>query len=562
MLQILHIENVAVIEKTDIEFENGLNVLTGETGAGKSIVIDALGAVLGSRTSREIIRTGSQSALITAVFTDDNTASWREKNGIESEDGHLVLMRRITSDGKSTCRVNGCPVTVAQLKELGEELLNIHGQNDGRILMDEGSHIYYLDSFGKLSKELAEYAEVYSEYKAVCKKMQELEMDESEKARRIDNLRYQIQELQNADIKPGETEEKTKRRDLLKNSEKLISAVNSAYSALYGGERSDGAIALIEEAESEVNSASRYSDEFNELETRLADLRYNAEDIAETLRDFKDSLDFSPREYDELEDRLSLLHRLSRKYGPSEEDMLSYLEKCENELSDIEYSSEKLEKLEKEAAKLEEKAKKCAKVLSDNRKKAAKTLKERIETELSQLSMPGVKFEVCFEDIELSKKGTDNVSFKMSANAGEALGKISKIASGGELSRIMLAMKNALAENDDVGAMVFDEIDTGVSGIAAQRVGEKLWELSEKKQVICITHLPQIASMADTQFYIMKTGKDGRTFTEITKLDNEGRKTEIARLTGGDVVTELTLSSAAEQIEAAKKYKNNSKCRK
>lgn len=555
MLKTLHIENVAVIEKADIEFGQGMNVLTGETGAGKSIVIDALGAVLGGRVSRELVRTGEETASVTAVFSSNNAASWCEENDIEPEDGEIFIMRKISSEGKSKCRVNGVPVTASQLKALGENLLDIHGQNDGQRLLNEKNHREYLDSFGKTDAELSEYKECYKEYTELLSRKKKLTMDESEKERKVDSLKFQIAELEKGKIKVGEYEEKSARRNLMKNAGKIADAVNTAFNALYGGDYG-GAVSEIMDAERALSSASSYSEELSKLAGKLTDLKYMAEDIAEELRDLKNSFDFSPEEMDELDSRLSKLQRLMKKYGDSEEKMLSYLDDCKNELDAIEYSGEELIKLEK---KLEKKVKELeakSKALTKVRAEAGESLSKRIASELSQLSMPSVRFKVSIEKTsDFTPYGQDEVSFLMSANAGENLGKISKIASGGELSRIMLAMKNVLAENDETNAMVFDEIDTGVSGIAAQRVGEKLSDLAKNKQVICVTHLPQIAAMADGHFVIEKSQEKGRTYTKVTPLSYEGRKKELSRLIGGENVTALSLEAAAEQLKSAESYK-------
>jgi DNA repair protein RecN (Recombination protein N) len=558
MLELLHIENIAVIEKADIEFSPGFNVLTGETGAGKSIVIDSLSAVLGLRISKDIVRTGESRGTVTATFTDVDVAAWCEDNGIDF-DGELILMRRISADGKNQCRINGCPVSVAQLKELGGMLLDIHGQNDGQRLLDEGSHRQYLDGFGGLERDTADYRKNYDAYVDVKQQLEALSMDEGEKERRADILKFQIEELERANIRIGEMEEKTARRDLLRNSVKLTDAVERAYEAMYGGDDFTGAASLISDAAGELQSAARYTDAMSNLASRLEELRYSAEDIAEELRDFRESLDFSPEELDELENRLDQLKKLSRKYGDTEEEMLDYLGRSQEELDNIEYFAEKTEQLTAELIKRRAAAEVSAEKLSAKRKTAAKKLEKRIMEELQSLNMPGVKFSVEFLPIAqepgFNATGADQVRFIMSANAGQSMGRISKIASGGELSRIMLAMKSVLAENDSIGSMVFDEIDTGVSGIAAQRVGEKMWQLSEGKQVICVTHLPQIAAMADSHFEISKSTDHGETFTAVTKLDGDGRTREIARLTGGDRITETTLKSAAEQISAAEQFK-------
>lgn len=564
MIQLLHIENIAVIEKADITFGLGLNVLTGETGAGKSIVIDALSAVTGGRASRELVRTGADGAMVTAVFCDINVSEWCGENGIEQdEDGKLFLMRRITSDGKNTCRVNGCPVSVAQLRELGGMLIDIHGQNDGRKLLDEGAHRAYLDSFGGLLDDAGIFSAAYKALRDKQSEIERLTMDESEKERRIDSLRFQLNELDKAEIRPGELDEKTVRRDLLKNASKLTDALDGALTALHGGDRSDGAVALIGEAEANASGAARYAERLSVIAVKLKDLLYAAEDVMEELRDMRASLDFSPNELDSLEARLDTLRRLMKKYGGSETELIAYREKCRQELDEIEYASGKLQKLEKELENLKADALKKAETLSKKRQAASKALEERIKEALLGLNMAGVRFKVEFEkakgEFGLSSAGCDEIRFLMSANAGEAPGRISHIASGGELSRIMLALKNVLTKNDDIATMVFDEVDAGVSGVAAQRVGEKLSDLSRNRQVLCVTHLMQIAMMADVHFQIEKKTRDGRTFTNVTELDGEGRKRELARLIGGDNITETTLLSAAEQLAASQAYKNRRK---
>lgn len=561
MLQLLHIENIAVIEKSEIEFECGLNVLTGETGAGKSIVIDALSAVIGGRTSRDLIRTGADSALVTAVFTSGGVLDWCAENGIEPDgEGKLFLMRKISADGKNICRINGGPVSVSQLKELGSLLLDIHGQNDGRKLLNEDCHRDYLDSFGNYPDALSEYKKSYDALKATRKEIETLTFDEGEKERRVDQLKFQITEIQRAELVPGEFAEKTNRRDLLKNAVKLTETVSAAFSALYGGDDSDGAIARISEAESNLSSAVRYAESLRFVAEKVTNLRYVVQDVSEEILDFKNSLDFSPEELDELEMRIEVLKRLMRKYGDSEELVLSHFAQCKLELDNIEYSADKIEKLQKELEKRTKTAKDWAHNLSEKRKSAAKLLEKNIMAELNQLNMAGVRFEVEFEtvtnEVGLDATGCDKIRFLMSANAGEEPGRISSIASGGELSRIMLAMKNVLAENDDIGTMVFDEVDTGVSGIAAQRVGEKLCYLARNRQILCVTHLPQIAVMADTHYSIEKREQDGRTYTYVNRLDVEGQKREIARLNGGENITSTTLASAGEQLEGAARYKS------
>ena len=563
MIKLLHIENIAVIEKADIEFTGCLNVLTGETGAGKSIVIDALSTVTGARTSRDLIRTGAGFASVSAVFTDDGGCAWLVNNGVEpDESGDIFISRRVSADGKSVCRVNGAPVSAAQLRELGSVLIDVHGQNDGRKLLDEGAHLNYLDDFGNHRESLETYRMLYDELKEKKAEIGKLFMDEREKERRIDTLKHQIAEIERAKLKPGEHDELTSKRELLLNASKLTEAVESAFELLYGGADSSGAVAQISDAQAQLDRAARYSDGLRALSERLLELRYSAQDISDELRDFRTVLEFTPGELDELESRLDVLKRVIRKYG-DEEKALEYFDRSSAELSDIENSTNKLEKLNNEMELCLKETTSRAMELSRIRKAAAEELQERVKSELEQLNMPGTLFKVEFENTSgengLNANGCDEVSFLMSANAGEAPGRISRIASGGELARIMLAMKNVMSGRQDTGAMVFDEIDAGVSGVAAQRVGEKLAKLATHRQVLCVTHLPQIAVMADTHFEIQKSVTGGRTYTHVNTLDFEGRAKEIARLSGGENITAITLESAAEQLNAAEAYKEKEK---
>lgn len=556
MLTQLHIENIAVIEKADIEFRKGLTVLTGETGAGKSIIVDSLGAVLGARTSRELVRTGADKGVVTAVFETNNADKWLEDNGIDLED-EIIIQRRISAEGKNSCRVCGVPVSVSQLRELGALLLDIHGQNDGRQLMDEANHLAYLDGYGDYGDTIDRFKSAYADYKACKKEIQRLSMDEIEKERMADSLQYQIDELEKAQLKVGEEEELTAKRDLLRNSEKLTEALNGAYNALYAADQN--AQSLTDEASALIGRAAVIADDLRET----ADIIENASsllfDASERIRDFRDSLEFSPEEYDNIESRLSLIKKLRRKYNMDEEAMLAHLDDCRRKLSELEYAGDMLIKLNKQLEKYVDNCKKIAAELSEKRRAAAESLEKRIVSELKDLSMPSVRFSVSVEplesDVGFDATGSDDVKFLISANAGEALGRISKIASGGELSRIMLAMKTVFSKNDPIETMVFDEIDTGVSGIAAQRVGEKMSDLSRGKQVLCITHLPQIAAIADNHDLIEKTERNGRTYTEVRELDRKGRALELARMHGGDNISELTLASAEEQLLAADKYR-------
>ena len=557
MLQLLHIENIAVIEEADITFDEGFNALTGETGAGKSIVIDAMGAVLGQRTSRDLIRTGAAKAFVSAMFNGVPQMAALEESGVSTEDGELLLQREIYADGKNVCRVSGRPVTVAQLRKIGNALLNIHGQHDGQQLLDEEQHGAYLDSFGHVDKELENYTAIYEAMEATRKKLKSLQMDEAEKERRMDSLRFQIDELERAQLKPGEEEELNQRRNLLQNSEKFMTAIQGAVWNLTGGDEGGGAVSGLREASASVAGAKGLDDRFAQLHERLENLYSEAYDVAETLRDMEDAFDFSPRELDELEGRADQLYRLKKKYGPTVEDMLEYLEERKEELDQIAFASDTAARLEKQLEKERKLVMKSAGALSGARKAAAKQLEERIQDELRQLDMPKVRFAICFAEKEPDGTGIDVVRFLMSANVGEELRPINKVASGGELARIMLALKNVLAENELIGTLVFDEVDTGVSGRAAQKVAAKLAQVSRRKQVLCVTHLPQLAAMADTHFSVEKGEKNGRTYTRVLRLDREQRKQELARLTGGERLTKAMLDGAGELLDAAEEYKKS-----
>lgn len=558
MLCSLHIENIAVIERTDIEFGPGLNVLTGETGAGKSIVVDSINAVLGGRTSRELVRSGADRAVVSAVFDGERAGAWCRENDIDPED-ETVVQRRISAEGKSSCRINGLPAAVQQLRELGALLLDVHGQNDGHQLLDESLHLLYLDRFGGLDAELADFSEKYACFSRTKREAERLKMDDAEKERLTESLSSRIRELEQAGLTAGEEEELSSRRELMANANRLTESIDGAYMALYGGE--DNAIGLAADARALTERAARYSPELEETAKIISDAGYMLEDAAERLNDVRAALDFSPEEYDRIETRLALLRRLTKKYGVDGQGLITLLEQSRKRLEDIEYAGDRLVQLQKQLDRDRQAALKSAEVLRRARQGAARALTARISDELSYLNMPSVRFAVDIQPLEtpdgFNASGGDEVRFLMSANAGEAPGRISRIASGGELSRIMLAMKSVLAEKDAVSSLVFDEIDTGVSGIAAQRVGEKLAGLARHKQVICITHLPQIAAMADTHFSISKAERGGRTFTAVTELDRDGRLRELARLHGGDIVTELSLSSADEQLSAAEAFKKS-----
>ena len=555
MLELLHIENIAIIEAADIEFAPGFNALTGETGAGKSIVIDSLSAVLGQRTSRELIRTGAEKAFVSAAFSG-MAPELTEELGIQPEaDGTLLLQREIQTDGKNVCRVNGRPVTVGQLRALGARLLNIHGQHDGQQLLDEEQHIVYLDSFGRVESLAITYAEKYKNFTDIRRQIGALQMDEAEKARRVDTLQYQIEELKRAKLKPGEEEELTARRGMLRNAEKFLDAVAGADYALNGDDSGGGALSALRQAQDALGGVRHLDDAFGQLYERLGEAYSEVYDIAATVEDKRGELDVSPGELDRVESRMDLLYRLKKKYGATVEDMLDYQARCEAELAQIEDAGDTLVRLEQALSKAEKEARQAAQALSDARKAAADRLTAQILTELQQLDMGKIRFAVDFAEKPLDSDGMDTVRFLMSANVGEELRPIHKIASGGELARIMLAMKNVLSEQDHVGTMVFDEVDTGVSGRAAQKVAEKMARISRRKQVLCVTHLPQLAAMADTHFSVEKGERGGRTYTEVRRLDREQRRRELARLTGGSHVSQTMLDGAEELLVQAEKFR-------
>lgn len=559
MLELLHIENAAVIQKAEISFGPGLNVLTGETGAGKSIIIDAIGAVLGERASRELVRSGADAVSITAQLTpSERSIFWLRENGIDlAPDESLILNRRITAEGKSSCRICGVPVSSAQLRSLGDLLFDVHGQNDGRRLLSEASHRAYLDDFGGLNAASDDYTALYREYTGVRQELEELRKNEEDKEFLETRLKKEIRTLSEASPRDGEAEELARRVQRLKFSEKLTEKLTEAYDALHGGDRSEGAADQLVSAASAMAAAARVEAGYAPLAAELEDLRYKLEDLAERLEDARRELEGSPGELDRLEGRLSLLERVIRRYGSAEEAR-NRLEEARNELEDIQYLDEHIARLEKTLEKKKGEALLAGDRLSQSRHAAAKKLESAVEKELRDLSMPGARFRVEFapkggEGFDAS--GTEEIRFLLSANAGQAPGRLSRIASGGELSRIMLAMKNVLRASSDPEVLIFDEIDTGVSGIAAQRVGEKLAGLATGRQVLCVTHLPQLAAMADVQFSIVKNQQADSTFTQVTRLDAEGRRRELARLIGGETVTETTLSGASELIAAADRFK-------
>ena len=549
MLELLHIENIAVIRQADITFRPGFNALTGETGAGKSIVIDAISAILGQRAYRDAIRTGASRAFISAVFHGVPDYPWFQENSVPMDGGEVLIQREIFADGRNACRVNGIPVTVSILRGLGQQLIQIHGQHDSAQLFDEANHLAMLDAFADHAPLMERYRNAYLEMDALRKRIRSLQMDEAEKARRVENLTFQIQEIDRAELKVGEDQELEEKRKLMRSGEKLMNALNEAAGALYGGDDTDGAVSLVSQAQHALGLVADVSESIDTAYNQVTELSYSVVDAAERVRDLRDSFDFSPGELEAVESRLDVIHRLRRKYGATCEDILNYQKKCKKELDEIQMADDTIAQLQTQFRVKAKAAKALAAELSESRHQAAKQFEVRLISELRQLDMPRVQFVCQLEPLKhLVESGGDSCRFMMSANIGEELRQMNRVASGGELARIMLAMKNVLSEKDHIPTMIFDEVDTGVSGRAAQKVAEKLHSVSQGKQVLVVTHLPQIAAMADTHFLISKAEKDGRTYTSVTPLDLEGRKAEIARLIGGAKITSNTLKSAEEML--------------
>lgn len=556
MLSVLHIENIAVIEQAEILFEGGFNVLTGETGAGKSIVIDAISAILGERTYRDVIRTGANRAFVSAIFTNIPQYDWFSENQVEFDPQELQVQREIYADGRNVCRVNGRPVSVASLKKLGGRLINIHGQHDSQQLFDEENHLTYLDAFARDEQELEAYQQAFSAMQSVQREIQKLSMDESEKLRLVETLQYQIEEIRAANLVSGEEEQLKERRKVLQNAEKLSDALRMADEALYGGDSSDGAAGLLSNAEHALSRVSAISADMQTLHQKISDLMYSVQDAADELRAMRDDLSYSEGELEEIEERLDAIHKLKRKYGASVEDVLAYLADSEQRLDEIEFASDRIETLKKREAELQKETIWQGEILREKRLSAAQAMESRICDELRQLDMPKIRFVCEFTPQQPMQTGLDSVRFLMSANVGENLKPLSKVASGGELARIMLAMKQVLAQQDGVPTLIFDEVDAGVSGRAAQKVAYKLWTVSKGRQVLCVTHLPQIAAMADAEYTVEKRVENERTYTSVLHLDESGRKQELARLIGGSMITETTLAGAAELLRLAEEAKS------
>ena len=557
MLCNLKITNIAIIKEAVIDFNNGLNVLTGETGAGKSIIIDAINAILGERTSRELIRTGSDSADVSAYFEDINNdvVSVLNELGIDCEDDKsLLISRKISLDGKNMCKVNGTSVTVSMLKKIGQALINVHGQMDNHNLLNEELHYTYIDGFAENFDIYNDYLDAYNNYQTLKRRYDNLIVNESEKARKIDLLTYQINEIEEANVRIGEFEELEKRQKILQNAEQLISLVNNTVEILNGSDSFSGVADMLNTASNSMQKASTFDESLNDVSNTITEMSYNISDCASELNNFLYSLDINPNELDLIEERLDVLFKLSKKYGKTETEILEFLDKAQKELEDITFSDKLKEQLEVELNEKYNIMDKASNVLSANRKKYGELFINQVKEELAFLDMASISFKIIQNRKSFDETGADEIYFLISANAGEEPKPLSKIASGGELSRIMLAIKNVLASKDNIQTLIFDEVDTGVSGRAAQKIGIKLKEVSKNRQVLCVTHLAQIACFADNHFLISKTENDNKTYTKVENLDNNGRIYELARIIGGIEATKASLDAAAELIENAKKY--------
>ena len=551
MLKTLSIENIAVIEKAEIEFSNGFNVLTGETGAGKSIVVDSINAILGERTSKELVRAGSENALVTAYFEDISKEVEQKLNEFDlpcDDDGALVLSRKISAQGKSTCRINGSVCTVSMLKEVGNLLVNIHGQHDSQTLLNADYHYKFVDMYGSLDGVLDEYKQSFKQLLSVRKQLKALTMDADERDRQIELLDYQIKELSDAEIKVGEWDELKKRKNLILNSQNLLQSLNSALAAFNGSDEYSGISTLLSTAVKEIGSVSDVDSEIKSVYDKAEALNDSVEVVKDALLDKINSIEFEPEELNRIEERLDLYYTFSNKYGETEQDMLYYLDEAVKKRTAFENSEEELEKLNVQYDEIFNKTVALAQKLTDLRKSTAEKLGNEICKQLEFLDMPKIKFTTSFEKGNLSANGWDKIEFLIATNVGETAKPLAKIASGGELSRIMLAIKSIIAQKDSIDTLIFDEIDTGVSGKASRKIGLKLKELGAFTHVICVTHSAQIASVAYSHFLIEKNVENDRTYTNVTVLDYDGRKNELARIMGGINATESLLKSAEELL--------------
>ena len=551
MLNNLYIENIAVIEKTNINFTEGLNILTGETGAGKSIVIDSINAILGNRTSRDLIRNGADSAFVSAEFIDLSSSALDalvEFGFSPEEDGSVLVQRELTLSGKGKCRVNGRPTTVSVLRGLGEYLIDIHGQHASYELMSPELHITYIDKLGDLEDDIEAYRSAYKEYSRLRSELNKASVGESERNRKMDLLRYQVEELEQADFYVGEYEELTERKQIIENKEKIASALNMAHEYLNGGDETDGAVQQLELAYDTLYGIVDCMPETDAIAKRLQNAVYELEDCRDELLSMFDITDAETESLEEIEDRLDLIYTLGKKYGSTIEEMLDFLDKAQQELEYLEKYDENREELIDACTKAKKKAEKLAGQLSEKRQKISEYFTTAVKREMTYLDMPNVELVIRQQKCELNHNGCDDIEILISTNPGETPKPVAKIASGGELSRMMLAIKNVLADKDNIDTLIFDEVDTGISGSAAQKVGFKLKEVSRTRQVLCVTHLAQIAALADSHYKIKKSVSDGKTYTEVTPLTHEGRRDELARIIGGVEITQATLDYAEEML--------------
>ncbi len=552
MISQLFIQNVAVIQKATIDFTAGFNVFTGETGAGKTILIQAINAVLGERTSKDIVRTGEEKAVVSALFTAvrPEIQSLLESLGYEpSEDNSILISREISADSGSSCRVNGRPATVSILKQIAGGMINIHGQHDNQQLLSPEKHLQFIDNYGDTTIELEYYRQIYRQICETQEKLSQLNLDEQQKAQQIDLLSYQINEIDAAHLQIGEEEELTAQRKIIKNSEKIQEAVGFSKELLHGTDESEGILSLYGDLLSSMDTAGEYVAEMQGVTQRLHSLYYDLEECGEEISSYLDDFEYDPRRLDEIEDRLETIHRLKRKYGSSEEAILQFCEQARSQLEQINLSDQLISQLQNQLAQLTAEGKQAAKALSILREKKAGDFIKKVEEELVYLDMPSVKLALAHSVKEMGANGMDEMEFLISANPGEPPKSMAKIASGGELSRIMLAIKNVLANKDAIDTLIFDEVDAGVSGRAAQKIGAKLQQVAKNRQVICVTHLAQVAAFAANHLKIYKTVKDGRTFTAVEVLDRNGRKEELARIIGGELITETALQNADELLK-------------
>lgn len=551
MLLSLKIENVAVIEKAEIFFNSGLNILTGETGAGKSIVIDAINTILGERTSREIIRDGASKAKVTAEFSDvgDAVLGLLSEFDIDCEDNVVIISRVITADGRNSCKINGQSVTVSMLRQIGVNLITICGQHDSQHLLIKEKQAAFIDKLADCEDLLISYRETLTEIKKVRRELRKMLSDDDDKQRKMEFLRFQIEEITAANITPGEKKKLADEKKMLQNKERLMSLLSSCDCYINGTDDGGGISSLLYSLGDSLQELSKIDGSFQSFFESITDFRYLIDDCSSCILGALDSFHSGNYDINAIEERLDVLYRISRKYGDDEEEILAYLQKITDEYEKISMSDEIIESLQNQYSELEDELLKRGCFLSDARKTAAAEFEKRVTDELTFLDMPEAVFKVEFSDSPATENGIDEIEFLFSANAGQEPKPLSKIASGGELSRVMLAIRCVLSDKDTVSSMIFDEIDTGVSGRAAHKIAYKLSELSKSKQVLCVTHLAQIASCADNHLYIEKSSVDGETFTKVTSLDYEGRVYEIARIMGGDAITETTLNSARELID-------------